>query len=676
MTTKEIEILIEQYKAEIKESGIERPLTTEEIEGLTDGYDNIPEEYQMNMSSIINGNDYRSFEELPHLLRNYIGALELAKLRDKFGDDFSLENEEVRQYLDENLMNAALRAGISAEKNHESTKERAIALDTYMNKGLMKNTMMPTSEFNRIVLADYHNEEQVDRMIEQNMARQLVMAKAMLLAQLGKYDVINKNGLSQGLDVPVYETLVHGNRTNFVLPSGDGSQAVLDAFMGPNGGADAGIEKRTAATHSVKLRSIAPSGMLRSDSKEERTYSLFKVFGHQYGMNIAVGGIGLKGPDKKVITGTGEAGHMYMRAEAGDEKHCGSLLIGIEGSEPGKSNYLGNSHGILAKSAKQSAFLADKSIVGKKIGGRQVDLSGISAEDLASLLNEFSEKYSALQRDAKGLEKIEKINDMLMGNYMDPEALKQMFGSLNMGDKKLTDIISRARGGYISGIDPKEITDEEFKQSVRKGFSQEKACAIAQERFERAGDSLALSVGAIKELMFTHQTRSLGWKIRHPIKNYREYATIKSLTKKLQTEKKFERADIASAMRFYDDSFSMDWGEGLSNDRDAIKFTKNNKYTFKTPENKLITVLEKASDSIGGKKLAEQEVKEMQDELSRALAGESLDEELDEELEDEFPDKEQIVIEEAEELDDGMDMSLEIPEQPQIEKTIEKAIEK
>jgi hypothetical protein len=662
MTKKELEAFIEKYKEEIEESGVERPLTDEEIEAL-DYIDDkeIPEEYRGSMSAYYD-RDFGRFEELPHLLRNYLGALELRRFRYKFGENPSLEDEEVRQYLDENLMNAALRAGISAEKNQDSTKESAMALDTYMNAGLMKKTMMPTPEFNRIVLADYYNEEQVDSMIEQNMARQLVMAKTMLLAQLGKYDVVNKNGLDKGLDVPVYETLVHGNRTNFILPMGEESGEVLDAFMGQNGGADAGIEERTAATHSVKRRKIGQNGMLRSDSKEERTYNPFKIFGNQYGMNIAVGGIGSKGPDKKIITGNGEAGHLYMRAEKGDEKHCGSLLIGIEGSEPGKSNYLGNSHGIRAKSAKQSAFLADKSIVGKKIGGRQVDLSGIDANDLAGILNEFAEKYSQLQRGAtteEGRERIANINDMLMGKYMTADKLKEMFGALGMAGERLHDMIAQARNGYMSKINVKEITDEEFKQSIRRGFSQDKACAIAEARFERAGDSLELSVGAIKELMYTHETRSIGWKIRHPIKNYLEYSKINSLTKKLQTEKGFERADIASAMRYYDDSFSMDWGDELSNDRDAIRFAKSNKYAFKKSENKLSDVLKKASDAIGIKTVASEEVKEMQEELARVLEGKS-------------PDREQIAVEEEDEANKNMDISMDIiPEQPEINKTME-----
>jgi hypothetical protein len=220
-------------------------------------------------------------------------------------------------------------------------------------------------------------------------------------------------------------------------------------------------------------------------------------------------------------------------------------------------------------------------------------------------------------------------------------------------------MIAQARNGYMSKINVKEITDEEFKQSIRSGFSQDKACAIAEARFERAGDSLELSVGAIKELMYTHETRSIGWKIRHPIKNYLEYSKINSLTKKLQTEKGFERADIASAMRYYDDSFSMDWGDELSNDRDAIRFAKSNKYAFKKSENKLLDVLKKASDAIGIKTVASEEVKEMQEELARVLEGKS-------------PDREQIAVEEEDEANKNMDISMDIiPEQPEINKTME-----
>ena len=645
MTSKEFEKIISTYKSEVKASRVERPLTQAEINRITENIDNIPDEYKNAFEMAKNGN-FGKFEKLPHLLRNYLGAIELKKFRDKFGPEPSIEDAEVSKYLKNNAMNAALRAGISAEKNADATKEYARALDSHMNKILMQMTMMPPSE--------PANEAR-------NMAKQLVIAKTMLLMQIGKYDLLSKNGLSRELDVPVYKTLVHGNRANFILPGGKDSNLVIDAFMGQNNGADAGIEKRTAATHSASLRKLDQNGVIASETKESKTFSPFKVFSNQYGMNIAVGGLGSKGPDGKAILGNGEAGHMYMRAEKGDSKHCGSLLIGIEGSAPGASNYLGNSHGIRAKSAKQSAFLADKSIAGKKIGGRQIDLSGVSATELSGLLNEFSQKYASLQgqaNTAEGREKLSKVNDMLMGKHMDAKALAELFGTLEMADEKLPEIISKARMGYFAGVNAKNMTDEEFKQKIRSSFSQEQACSLAKARFKYAGDDLELAVGAIKELMFTHETRTLGWKILHPIQNSREKKTISSLMKRLETKKGFTPSEIASAINIYDNTFALDFGKELSYDRDAIQFSLDNAHTFKPSENKLFGVLTKAYNSIvkqiGEDVIAEVETATMKAELEEFVA------------EDTY--REQIMIAEADESNNVLEQSAEIiPEQPVVE---------
>ena len=688
MNSFDFELWIEQYKAIIKKTG-ERSLFPDEMTRLDNNIeDYMPEEYT-DAYNRARGGDYSKFETLPHLLRNYLGAKALKEFRDEFGEIPSLDDERVRQYLEKNAMNAALRAGISAEKNAiphrgdsaeeneapykkiitekdaEETRKYAAALDSYMNGILMKRTMQPvTPEGRERLVADLGGSERADAAIEKNAAKQLVMAKMMLLAQIGKYEVIGKNGLSKELDVPVYETLVHGNRTNFVLPAGEDSSRVIDAFMGQNGGAGAGIEERTAATHSVKRRKFGKGGELKSDSKEQRTYSPLKVFGHQYGMDIAVGGLGENGPggENDHILGDGESGHMYMRAEAGDSKYCGSLLIGIEGSAPGKDSYLGNSHGIRAKSAKQSAFLADKSIVGKKIGGRQVDLSGITSEELTKLLNEFSDKYSALQQNAstnEGRDKLAKVNDMLMGKPMDINKIKDMFASLGMTDQGLGDIVSQARGGYLSKIDPKKISRDEFAQSIRAQFSQEQACDIAKARFEYAGIDLKLAAGAIKELICTHETRSRGWRLLHPIKNYREKAMISSLTAKLKTGRGFEPAQIASAFSYSDDTFSLDWGDALSYNREVVGFHKANRDAFKPSDNKLSGALRKVYKDLGIEPPSyEEKVAQVQKELATVLKNRNLENE-----------KEKLSIKEEDELikQGNLEMSENIiQEQPTI----------
>ena len=159
--------------------------------------------------------------------------------------------------------------------------------------------------------------------------------------------------------------------------------------------------------------------------------------------------------------------------------------------------------------------------------------------------------------------------------------------------------------------------------------------------------------------MLTHETRSLGWKIRHPIKNLLEYLKIRDLTKKLQTEKDFRPADISGAFSTYDDTFSMDWGEGLSYDRDTVDFVIQNKHLFKKSENRLSDVLKEASNA-GVKERAEDEVTNMQEELIRVLEGKD-------------PDREQIVVNEEDEANKSLDVSFEdmIPDQPELNKTKE-----
>lgn len=702
MNTFEFELWIAQYKEIIKERGSERPLFPDEITKLDENIDYIPDEYKEAYDRAKQG-DFSKFEKLPHLLRNYLGALELKKFRDEFGETPSLRDERVRKYLEDNAMNAAFRAGISAEKNVEKTRDYAKALDSHMSHILMKRTMLPTTEQWTKNLDDvYGNSSVAYSRIKMNMEKQLVLAKAMLLAQVGKYDVIEKNKLGQSLDVPVYETLVHGNRTNFILPAGRDSQEVLDAFIGPKGGVAAGIKERTAATHWVKRRTIGKNGLLKSEGKEERTYSPFKVFSHQYGMDIAVGGFGQEKAGGGYVLGKGEEGHMYMRAEAGDEKHCASLLIGIEGSAPQMDSALGNTHGIMAKSAKQSAFMADKAIVGKKVGGRQVDLSGISAEALASLIETFSQKYEALQNRAfspKGLEQLSKVNEMLMGKHMDRETFAEMLSVLEINDKSILDTFDAARKGYfnLQNVNVSEITEEDFKQSFRAKFSQEQACKIAKARFayaqerlnsdaaEAEEDSLELAAGAIKELMLTHETRSALWKIRHPIKNYRENKTISNLMERL--EKNFENEAIASAFGFYDDTFALNWGEGLSNDRHAVKFAKEaaGSKMFKKPsEKKLPRAFEKVRDDIR-KKLSPEEVAKreqtaMREEFSHYEPEQFKDSELGlpKDPKGEYAEnyvrtmRQQIVINEENEANKSIDVEDEIiPEQPKKEVTKE-----
>jgi hypothetical protein len=245
-----------------------------------------------------------------------------------------------------------------------------------------------------------------------------------------------------------------------------------------------------------------------------------------------------------------------------------------------------------------------------------------------------------------------------------------------MTDRTLSDTVSQAREGYLGKFNAKDDVYEQFTQSIRSKMSQEEACRIAQARFAYAGDNLQLATGAIKELMFTHETRSLLWKIRHPIKNYRENKMISDLTDKLVSEKKFTKDQIASAFNCYDNSFALNWGDKLSNDHNDVSFAKESYRNIQFNSIKMLNVIRSVSKKFSGKlgdpKVGDEEYEQMQNELNKLLKGEQLydDDEIedDEELEeDKDIGRESIVIEEEDEMNKSADLEMSemlFPDQP------------
>ena len=604
MTSREIEERISSYKDACEEAGGEIPLPAADVDALFGDEENppeesVPEKYRDAFIMARDG-DFSQFDTLPLFLRNALGALEIRDFNNRFSMNPSYDKPELQEHLRSKAMNAAFRAGMFALKKSESEVERRLGenCDRIMSYNIMQKTMLPPTEeevesFTQAVGADNAPAE-----LERNLARQRVMAKMLFMSQLGKYEVITKGKSTSELNETVAETLAHGGRTNYVLPLGSDTQTVFDAVLGENRGQAAGVYKRTAATHYASRRKINGKGMIGSQSKEEKLrVDLRKILRNQNGMDLAVGGIGAKGPGTAPIMGRGESGHAYMRIENGDKKHCGSLLLGIEGCAPQASSGLGSTHGIRAIPGKQSAFISGKGAVGNKLGGRQVDLSALSSQELSEIIGAFDEKYTELQANAntpEGRQRLSEINDMLIGKPMETQKLIGMLNDLGMNDPKISQTVTKAREGYYaSKIDTLKLSKEEYQQNIRKTYKTKDACKIATARFEKAGNNLELSVGAIKELMFTHATRPSNYFWRHPIKNYQENKTIKELIKGLENSKNFSRSDIAREFMRNNDTFALNWGEGLSNDSREIAIMSEK--TFYNKDSKLADVIKEAT---------------------------------------------------------------------------------
>jgi hypothetical protein len=196
-------------------------------------------------------------------------------------------------------------------------------------------------------------------------------------------------------------------------------------------------------------------------------------------MNIAVGGYGTRAPNTKPTLTDGTAGHMYCRKSMGDPEHCGSLLIGFESCEDGKTSVLGHEHTWRAKSSKQSAFLADKFGVGAKHDGRTVDLSGLSPEQFAKFMNNFDKVYSDLQvkaeNDEKAREKITNFNKFLSGSRLEADALKEVLIEFGMDGHIVNKSVTCARTGLEARKSSSEkeipIPDKKEVDKYLNGFN-------------------------------------------------------------------------------------------------------------------------------------------------------------------------------------------------------------
>ncbi len=219
--------------------------------------------------------------------------------------------------------------------------------------------------------------------LERNRKSQIFMAKTMLAAQLGNFRL--KTGNAEGAWTgPVANAFAHCSRVGIVLPGKQGSaykdsdrDATTAAFIGKNKGEGSGFYGRITATHAIKTKA---KGMGRQFEEKKKSWGW--ILG-QYGMNVAIGGMGnrtINNPDEGFISNDGKHGHIYMHLESGNKDHYTGLLIGFESDAPGKTNLLGHTHG--AGNPEFASSFGGQRIdeVGNKYGGRVVDLSTVDEE--------------------------------------------------------------------------------------------------------------------------------------------------------------------------------------------------------------------------------------------------------------------------------------------------------
>ena len=277
------------------------------------------------------------------------------------------------------------------------------------------------------------------------------MLRLMFMMQLGNFqrtDGSKKAKTSRAWDQTMANAFSHGGRTGFVFAGkdteeagGTGTDAVFDAVFGGKGGAGAGVHVRAAGTHHMNTPK-AGKGMAGYKEKGGIGAALGSKADPDYqhfGMDMGIGGVGNLGTagaggQGQMINADGRSGHMYIGRRMGTASRKGGLLVGLESDSPYRMNQTGHMHNAAAQAEEGSSTGGLKTdIQGNKYGGRTVDLSGLTNQEMVATLHAFTSHFSRLRDEDEGA-----YNDLLeriSGKRMDVDSMNALLGQMLAGEE-------------------------------------------------------------------------------------------------------------------------------------------------------------------------------------------------------------------------------------------------
>lgn len=389
--------------------------------------------------------DYSHLEQLDPVLRQIEAGRYMAAHRAELSGSPAEVVRRLKQQGVQAMLHPLLRIGISmgmkgllpnppAPPEGMQSREFFESLDAHMNEEVMVETILkqPT-EAERQAL---HNGGIGDADITRSGESQIFIAKIMLATQMGNLQKKRKIGKDkQKKDIyetttwegPIANAYAHCSRVGFVLPKEGDVQGENDTIMGRFMGKkeQVGVFKRGAATHSLRRKSKTAG---KEGFKEEKT---FGTFSNQWGMNVAVGGLGNQGISgaegaDRMLKNDGSCGHVYMHVEEESEDAYAGMLIGFESDSYKKTNQLGHTHGF-GNGEFASSFGGQRmDEIGDKYGGREVDLSGVNATEFKSAMLRLETKIRNLRENPDGQAELERLVRKLCGTQMNRDEINAL----------------------------------------------------------------------------------------------------------------------------------------------------------------------------------------------------------------------------------------------------------
>lgn len=411
---------------------------------------------EQTLKQILNDQDYSNFENLDHVMRNLIANKALSQFMDEHGitaeaiENGEIDPEALCARLQQNgagvsaLLNPALRLGLSLAQRTRGFTFRQQAffkqLDEAMSTAVMVSTLTHVAERDKVKTyfegkGSGDADAAADGAIRANQAQQIQIAKRLLLMQLSNFRVVftDKRGVSEADDWPssMAVALSHCSRVTLTLPKQDQQspeaqqKQMWRSILTTGGENPAQDNKRGGSTHSLKRRKIKSGGQV----KEKKV--LFNLTG-QRGMNCAIGGLGNAGVSGKTLCNDGSCGHFYSMYQEADADHYGAMLMGLESDAYAVTNQLGHTHDLHATGEKASSLGAQRADeIGDKYGGRQCDLSQMSAGEITQWMEALESAMLRWQSQPGGMSSPDAVAAMQMisGKHMDPqgqEALRRI----------------------------------------------------------------------------------------------------------------------------------------------------------------------------------------------------------------------------------------------------------
>lgn len=410
------------------------------------------------LQRIFNEGDYSNFENLDLLMRNFVANHELEKFKQMYQIDEHSDPQAICEQIKESgegvsaLMNPALRLALSlAQKTEGITDEMKqfyLELDEAMTTAVMEETLLHQPHRGRLrrYFEDRGAEnpdEEVEHAVEANEAQQIQIAKRLLLMQLSDFQKVT-NMADGGVDSTPWDSsmavaLSHCSRVVLTLPRTDEGasdkqqqQAMWRSILTIDGENTAQDNRRGSSTHSVRRRSVKENGDVRSKEKKK----WFNPIG-QRGMNCAIGGLANAGVSGKTICNDGTCGHFYSMHKEANASNYGAMLMGIESDAYGVMNQMGHTHDLRATAEKASSLGGQRTDeIGNKYGGRQCNLTGMSAHDIGEWMQALERKMLRWQQQPGGMASDDAIRTMkqLAGHKLDAAGWASLRDTLGVSE--------------------------------------------------------------------------------------------------------------------------------------------------------------------------------------------------------------------------------------------------